>query len=219
MAAALLATLALGWLADTSAAAVGARPPDTRLVQRASAIVPIPAAVPHEAAAMIDRRLIPDLRYLAANFAIYISGGYSGPLPGGGWAGCRRCHVAHSDHYNGLAVDIVPRRPSPRCDANWRGVTRLAHWAEPIQNRPNAPFRWVGYDGDAGHGCGDHLHLSWTHAPAPEYQLARWVQVFRVPGSGPRQSGPGNSAPKRPPAPSGGIVSSGPSGGIKAGDP
>ena len=32
---------------------------------------------------------------------------------------------------------------------------------------PRPPFRWVGYDGDAGHGCGNHLHLSWNHARRP----------------------------------------------------
>ena len=42
------------------------------------------------------------------------------------------------------------------------------------------PFRWVGYDGDAGHGCGNHLHLSWNHAAAARYQLAEWVEVFPV---------------------------------------
>jgi hypothetical protein len=217
--ASLLAALALAWLAATAGAAVGVRPPATRLVQTSSTIVPIPAAIPHEEGDMIDRRLVPNLRYLAANFPIYVTDGYSGPLPGGGWAGCHRCHVAHSDHYNGLAVDIVPLRWSPRCDTNWRGVTRLARWAEPTQNHPNPPFRWVGYNGDAGHGCGNHLHLSWNHAPAAEYRLASWVQVFRVPGSG---SGNDPQPTPKPPVrsgPSGGISSSGgASGGIGAGD-
>ena len=221
----LLAALALAWLAADAGASVGRRPPATRLVQTSTAIVPIPAAIPHEAGAMIDRRLIPNLRYLAANFAIYISGGYSGPLPSGGWAGCHRCHVAHSDHYNGLAVDIVPLRWSSSCDANWRGVTRLARWAEPTQNHPNPPFRWVGYNGDADHGCGNHLHLSWIHAPAAEYRLASWVEVFRVPSSGSTPTAPsgsptGNRQPApQPSGPSGGLGSTaGPSGGVGAGD-
>ena len=58
-------------------------------------------------------------------------------------------------------------------------MTRLADWAEPRQNHPRAPFRWVGYDGDAGHGCGNHLHLSWTHADAPHFRVVAWVEVFR----------------------------------------
>jgi hypothetical protein len=37
----------------------------------------------------------------------------------------------------------------------------------------------VGYDGDANHGRGDHLHLSWIHAPAPDRRPpATWVEVF-----------------------------------------
>lgn len=218
----LLAALTLAWQTTAVGASVGARPPATRLVEKIGAIVPIPAQIPHEAGDMIDRRLIPDLGYLAANFPIYVTDGYSGPLPAGGWAGCHRCHVAHSDHYNGLAVDLVARSLSPRCDATWRGVTRLARWAEPTQNHPNPPFRWVGYDGDAGHGCGNHLHLSWNHAPAPEYRIASWVQVFRISAPGSGGSGSGDqTTPKRPQrsGPSGGISSTAsPSGGIGAGD-
>lgn len=128
---------------------------------------------------MVDRRIVPDLRWIAARFPIYVTDGYSGPL-NGRHVGCNACHVSHSDHYNGLAVDIVPLHWSDRCDRHWRGITRLAHWAEPQQNHPVPPFRWVGYDGDAGHGCGNHLHLSWEHAPARRYELAEWVEVFPV---------------------------------------
>ena len=83
----------------------------------------------------------------------------------------------------------------------WAPITRLALWAEPVQNEPALPFRWVGYDGDAGHGCGNHLHLSWNHAPAPQFQLAEWVEVFPVGPLDPAAS----EAPRRkrsPPRPS-----------------
>ena len=130
---------------------------------------------------MVDRRIVPDLRWLAAHFPIYVTDGYSGPLPNGEHVGCHQCHVRGSDHYNGLAVDLVPLNGTPgKCDASWAPITRLAHWAEPVQNEPRPPFRWVGYEGDAGHGCGNHLHLSWEHAPAPMFQLAEWVEVFPV---------------------------------------
>lgn len=166
---------------------------------------------------MVDRRIVPDLRWIAQRYPIYVSDGYSGPLPGGEHAGCRGCHAKHSDHYNGLAVDIVPLNGSAKCDAAWRGITRLALWAEPRQNRPAPPFRWVGYDGDAGHGCGNHLHLSWEHAAAPQFQLAEWVEVFPV-GDGtaskPRHHR-AKSPPKPPPGPSGG-VSTVHSGGLSA---
>lgn len=158
---------------------------------------------------MVDRRIVPDLRWIAQRYPIYVSDGYSGPLPNGERAGCRGCHVKHSDHYNGLAVDIVPLHWSEECDGNWRGITSLARWAEPVQNRPAPPFRWVGYEGDSGHGCGNHLHLSWEHAAAPQFQLAEWVEVFPV---GPQTEQPppprekrAKSPPAPPPGPAGGV--------------
>jgi len=156
---------------------------------------------------MVDRRIVANLRWIAQRFPIYVTDGYSGPLPNGEYAGCHGCHVKHSDHYNGLAIDIVPLRWSDKCDENWRGITRLALWAEPLQNKPVPPFRWVGYDGDAGHGCGHHLHLSWEHAAAPQFQLAEWVEVFPVgkqPARKPRPKRP-KTPPAPPPGPSGGI--------------
>lgn len=195
---ALIASLAL---------AVGASggPTGIRIVRAPGRIVPIPASIPHQAGAMIDRRLIRNLRYLNAHFAIYISEGYAGPLPQNPRRiiGCPRCHVADSDHKNGLALDIGPRQWSARCDRHWKGVTRLAHWAEPRQNRPRAPFRWVGYEGDANHGCGHHLHLSWTHAEVARYRVAPWVEVFG--GSG-KPGGSGGSG-----------GTGGPNGGVRAG--
>jgi hypothetical protein len=176
-AAAIALAVLIGGLATPHAASAEA--PPTRYVYAAGEIVPLPAAIPHEEGDMVDRRIVPDLRWIAQRFPIYVTDGYSGPLPNGEHAGCHGCHVKHSDHYNGLAVDIVPLNASGRgCDASWRGITRLAHWAEPVQNRPRAPFRWIGYDGDAGHGCGHHLHLSWEHAAAPMFELAEWVEVF-----------------------------------------
>ena len=145
---------------------------------------------------MVDRRIVPDLRWIAAHFPIYITDGYSGPLPNGEHVGCNNCHVKGSDHYNGLAVDIVPQHWSPTCDQNWSAITRLAKWVEPQQNHPVAPFRWVGYEGDAGHGCGNHLHISWEHAPAPQFQLAEWVEVFPV-----NQQELGHKPPPPPPPP------------------
>jgi hypothetical protein len=187
------------------ATVAGAAPIPTRTVYATGRIVPIPAAVPHEDGDMVDRRIVGDLRWIAARYPIYVTDGYSGPLPNGARVG-------------------------------WRPVTRLAHWAEPSQSKPRAPFRWVGYDGDAGHGCGNHLHLSWEHAPAPMFQLAEWVEVFPVgaqevatqpaPPAGPQGgaqpesvpvpggSRPGPTPPKGPP----GGISTVQSGGIGAGD-
>jgi hypothetical protein len=202
--AAAAATLLCAWLA----ALASAGPATTRVVYGTGEIVPIPASIPHEEGDMVDRRILGNLRWIARRFPIYVTDGYSGRLPNGEHAGCHGCHVRNSDHYNGLAVDIVPLSGSSRCDASWNGITRLAKWAEPLQDRPAPPFRWVGYDGDAGHGCGHHLHLSWEHALAPQFQLAEWVSVFPVrsqsvaPHPRPERK---PAKPKAPPAPPGGI--------------
>jgi len=206
--------LALGLLLANSASA---GPTATRLAYATGEIVPIPAAVPHEEGDMVDRRIVPDLRWIAARYPIYVTDGYSGPLPDGEHVGCDNCHVKGSDHYNGLAVDIVPLHGDGKCDETWRGITRLAEWAEPVQNEPVPPFRWVGYDGDAGHGCGNHLHLSWQHATVAQFELAEWVEVFPVgssSGAKPRHKR-AKTPPAPPPGPAGGI-STVHSGGVSA---
>jgi hypothetical protein len=194
------------------AAANAAEPPpaSTRLVYAPGKIVPIPASIPHEPGDMVDRRILPDLRWIAKRYPLYVTDGYSGPLPNGTHVGCDECHVRGSDHYNGLAVDVVPLEPSSRCDSHWAAITRLALWAEPVQDKPVPPFRWVGYEGDAGHGCGNHLHLSWNHSPVAQFQLAEWVEVFPVgPEEGERKPrGKRVGKTKTPPAPAG------PTGGI-----
>lgn len=190
------------------AASASAGPTSTRLVYAPGKIVPIPASIPHEVGDMVDNRILPDLRWIAQRYPIFVTDGYSGPLPNGEHVGCDECHTRGSDHYNGLAVDLVPLGGGTKCDAAWAPITRLALWAEPVQGAPVLPFRWVGYDGDAGHGCGHHLHLSWNHAVAPQFQLAEWVEVFPVgplaPGSEP-QRGKRPPTPKAPPGPAGGI--------------
>lgn len=197
---ALLCAALLG-LAASAHAAAEPIPGPTRLVYAPGAIVPIPASIPHESGDMVDKRIIPDLRWIAQRYPIYVTDGYSGPLPNGEHAGCDNCHVKGSDHYNGLAVDIVPADPSSRCDSHWTAITALALWAEPRQNAPLVPFRWVGYNGDAGHGCGNHLHLSWNHAPVARFQLAEWVEVFPV-GAAEGESKPrGKRAPAKKPPP------------------
>jgi len=208
----LLACATILALCLLGAASVNAGPTSTRLAYGTGEIVPIPASIPHEEGDMVDRRILPDLRWIAQRFPIYVSDGYSGPLPNGEHVGCNNCHVRNSDHYNGLAVDISPLRWSDKCDENWRGITRLALWAEPEQNKPAAPFRWVGYDGDAGHGCGHHLHLSWEHAAAAQFQLAEWVEVFPVSAAEARK--PRNHRAKTPPEAPTPETPTGPAGGI-----
>ena len=123
-------------LAPRATAAPPCRP---ALVYAPGKIVPIPASIPHEEGDMVDRRIVPDLRWIAQRYPIYVTDGYSGPLPNGEHVGCNGCHVSGSDHYNGLAVDLVPLNGErPNATRTWAPITRLAHWAEPVQNHPRA---------------------------------------------------------------------------------
>jgi hypothetical protein len=177
--AALFASVAIAGLCSASAGAVA---PSYHTNFRQGKIIPLGNSVPHAEGVMVDRRIVNNLRFLADRYAIYVEEGYAGPLPGVGQVGCRKCHVKNSDHYNGLAADIIPLRwDGHGCDGSWKPVTNLARWAEPRQNHPRLPFRWVGYNHDEDHGCGDHLHLSWEHADAKKFDLADWVAVFDIP--------------------------------------
>src|SRR4051794_5024550 len=120
--------------------------------------------IPGQGGARIDRRLLPDILYLIRRYKIRIAEGYA-----------RHGHEPTGEHPLGLAADIVP---GP--GGSWRKVSRLARWAEPRQNHPRMPFRWVGYNGDAGHGRGDHLHLSWMHSAGRRFHPVRTVWVWQV---------------------------------------
>jgi hypothetical protein len=122
----------------------------------------------------VDRRILPDVLYLVRRYRVRITEGYA--VSG---------HSLFGEHPLGLAVDI---EPGP--GGSWADVARLGRWAEPRQNRPRLPFRWVGWNGDPNHGhpsrcrprlgCSPHLHLSWAHSPARPRQIARTVWVFEV---------------------------------------
>jgi uncharacterized membrane protein YgcG len=118
----------------------------------------------------IDRRLLPDIHWMERRFHIFITDGYSlDPV-----------HAAGGEHPIGLATDIVPNRAE---GGTWGEIGELAHLAEPRQNHPRAPWRWVGWNGDPGHGRGNHLHLSWLHSPAQPGHPARVVYTRRCPGT------------------------------------
>ena len=76
-AAAIVACAGLQQAAGASLASPGV----TRVAYGIGQIVPIPASIPHEAGDMVDRRIIPDLRWIAERFPIYVTDGYSGRLP------------------------------------------------------------------------------------------------------------------------------------------
>jgi len=133
-------------------------------------------AVPGQSWARVDRRILPDVLHLVRRYHVRIVEGY-------GTVG----HEPFGEHPLGLAVDI-----EPGAGGTWDDVSRLARWAEPRQNRPRTPFRWVGWNGDFNHGqpsickprlgCAPHLHLSWSHSATPPRHVARTVRVFEVRG-------------------------------------
>jgi hypothetical protein len=130
--------------------------------------------IPGQTWARVDRRILPDVLYMVRRYRVRIAEGF-------GTVG----HEPFGEHPLGLAVDIMPG-----AGGTWADVSRLARWAEPRQNHPRAPFRWVGWNGDFNHGhpsvckprlgCAPHLHLSWAHSPTAPRRLARTVRVFEV---------------------------------------
>jgi uncharacterized membrane protein YgcG len=119
----------------------------------------------------IDRRLLPDIRWMKRRFDIFITDGYStDPV-----------HAGNGEHPIGLAADIVPNAAR---GGTWSEVGDLAHLAEPKQDQPIMPWRWVGWNGDAGHGRGNHLHLSWSHSDTEPKHPARVVYTRRCPSTG-----------------------------------
>jgi hypothetical protein len=155
--------------------------------------VPIPG-FPGE---RIDRRLLADIAYLRRQYPIFVTDGYSiDPV-----------HASNGEHPLGLALDIVPDQSA---GGTWARISALARWAEPRQNRPRFPFRWVGYTGDSGHGPRHHLHVSWSHSEStkgPGFPV-RTVYTLRCPTAAPPAS-----TPPPPPPPAGSAVADGSGGG------
>ncbi len=116
----------------------------------------------------IDKRLLRDIEVLKRKYKIFITDGFStDPV-----------HSANGEHPLGLALDIVPNFAK---GGDWNDIDRLAEWAERRQNAPRAPFRWVGYDGDSGHGRGHHLHLSYSHGASKFGEPVREMYSMRCP--------------------------------------
>jgi hypothetical protein len=156
---------------------------------------------------MIDRRLLRDVKLLERRYRIFVTDGYS----------TSDVHAANGEHPVGLALDIVPDKAA---GGSWAEIDALAAWAEPKPGQPIAPFRWVGYDGDANHGRGHHLHLSWAHSPTKFGEPAKSVYTVRCPKRGSKPEQEPEESPESPPPPSGGTESgkpqpSAPSGGVE----
>jgi hypothetical protein len=131
----------------------------------------------------IDRRLLADIRWMKRRYDIFITDGYStDPV-----------HARKGEHPIGLATDIVPNKEK---GGTWKKIGALAHKAEPKQDHPIPPWRWVGWNGDAGHGRGDHLHLSWMHSDTKPKDPARVVYTRKCPE--PPQEPPPSDSPAKP---------------------
>jgi hypothetical protein len=136
----------------------------------------------------IDRRLLADIRWMKRRYYIFITDGYStDPV-----------HARNGEHPIGLATDIVPNKSK---GGTWKDIAALAHKTEPRQDHPIPPWRWVGWNGDPGHGRGDHLHLSWMHSPTEPKNPARVVYTRKCPEP------PGETSPSSPAKPSTGGTS------------
>lgn len=127
--------------------------------------------VPGAHGTKIDKRLLKDVRWMMEKYDLGLGDGYA---PSG--------HAAAGEHPIGLALDIYAGNGR---NSGWNKVDKLAKLAEPRQNRPRLPWRWVGYNGDSGHGRGNHLHLSWAHNDGTKPKKpAKWVLTRFCPGSG-----------------------------------
>ena len=122
-------------------------------------------AVPGQYDTRVDRRILPAVLYLVRRYHLRLGDGFK---VGGN-------HKEEGEHPLGLGLDIYPG-----AGGSWRQVDKLARWAEPRQNRPRPPFRWVGYNGDYNHGRGNHLHLSWMHSAGRPGRPVRSVWTWAV---------------------------------------
>jgi hypothetical protein len=148
--------------------------------------------IPRFPGEMIDRRLLRDVRWLRRHYSIFVTDGYS----------TSGVHSPNGEHPLGLALDIVPDQSK---GGTWSDIDALAAFAEPVQNEPISPFRWVGYDGDANHGRGHHLHLSWSHSPAKFGTPAESVYTMRCPKrKKAKLDGGREPRPEKPASPDGG---------------
>jgi hypothetical protein len=116
----------------------------------------------------IDRRLLADVRWMKRRFDIFITDGYS----------TDPAHARNGEHPIGLGADIVPNWDK---GGTWKKIGALARKTEPEQDHPIPPWRWVGWNGDAGHGRGHHLHLSWMHSETEPEDPARVVYTRKCP--------------------------------------
>lgn len=136
-------------------------------------LVPLPG----EPGEQCDNRVLQNVLYLKKRFKLDITDCYGGAPP----------HAANGEHPLGVGIDAGP---NPAVGGTWKDVDALSVWTGHPLTGPSptlqykAPFRWVGYNGDANHGSGNHIHISWNHAEASPFTRAAWVQVFELKDEG-----------------------------------
>jgi len=126
-----------------------------------------------------DERIIADVLLLVSRYRLAVSDCFGLGKDRGG------PHATRGEHPLGLALDAGPAR------GDWDLVDRLARdlgWRRACAASGcegaaslNAALRAIYYTGYPGHGRGDHIHISWKHAPAAPYNPAAWVAVFAAP--------------------------------------
>ena len=132
---------------------------------------------------MVDRRILPDLRWIAAALPdLRHRRLLRARCPTANTSAATAATPSDSDHYNGLAVDLVPLDgEQPNATRSWAPITRLALWAEPVQNQPRRrPSAGSATTATPATAAATTSTSPGTTPPAPEFQLAEWVEVFPV---------------------------------------
>jgi hypothetical protein len=106
-------------------------------------------AIPGQPGESIDSAILPDVEWLVREYHLKVTAGYA-----------TSGHEANGDHPKGAGVDFVPDFAH---GGSWALAAAAAAFA---RSRPDT-FRWIGWNGTAGHGdpahagANAHLHLSW----------------------------------------------------------
>lgn len=126
-----------------------------------------------------DERIIADVLLLVSRYRLAASDCFGLGADRGG------PHATGGEHPLGLALDAGPAR------GDWDLVDQLARdlgWRRACAASGcegaaslSAALRAIYYTGYPGHGRGDHIHISWKHAPAPPYTPAAWAAIFTAP--------------------------------------
>jgi hypothetical protein len=150
-------------------------------------LAPLPTTVTSGERIDCDRRIRPDVLWLARRYRVRVTA-------------CFAIHATGGEHPLGAAVDLIPA-PGVSWAQTTERLARAIGWKRSCAASgvapacARAPFRFVGYDGYPGHGdpahcaCGGnaHLHLSWLtsasdgqlqHAQRGAYFAPAWIDVF-----------------------------------------